>query len=64
MGIATIKQTLSDNFLECKERIHGVLCAPLAGQHVLLLGPPATAKSQLAGSLCASISGPATSSGS
>lgn len=57
MGIATIKKTLSANFLERDEQIHGALCALLARQHVLLLGPPGTAKSQLPRAVCASIGG-------
>lgn len=57
MSIAAIKQTLNSNILERDEQIHGALCALLARQHVLLLGPPGTAKSQLARALCASIGG-------
>lgn len=57
MSISKIKEILSTNFLERDEQIHGALCALLARQHVLLLGPPGTAKSQLPRAVCASIGG-------
>lgn len=43
--------------LERATHVRAVLLALLAGQHALLLGPPGTAKSLLARSLCAGIDG-------
>lgn len=52
-----IQRELSTHFLERDEVIEGLLCALVAGQHVLLLGPPGTAKSKLAHELCRRIDG-------
>ncbi|HHO53564.1 MAG TPA: AAA family ATPase [Deltaproteobacteria bacterium] len=43
---------LDASFLERRAHTRAALLALLAGQHVLLLGPPGTAKSMLARSLC------------
>jgi len=43
---------LDTAFLERRSHTRAALLALLAGQHVLLLGPPGTAKSMLARSLC------------
>ncbi len=47
-----IRNELSATYLEREEVVEGLLCALVAGQHVLLLGPPGTAKSELAHELC------------
>ena len=47
-----IRSELSATYLEREEVVEGLLCALVAGQHVLLLGPPGTAKSELAHELC------------
>src|SRR5690606_32312786 len=44
-------------FVERNEVIEGALAALIARQHVLLLGPPGTAKSMLADELCRRIEG-------
>lgn len=48
----SIRNELSATFLEREEVVEGMLCALVARQHVLLLGPPGTAKSELAHELC------------
>jgi MoxR-like ATPase len=45
--IHQLQRDLASRFPERREVIHGALCAVLAGEHVLLLGPPGTAKSAL-----------------
>ena len=52
-----LRQELSKVFLERERVVDGLLSAMLAGQHVLLLGPPGTAKSLLAQTLCSAIDG-------
>ena len=47
-----IRTELAATYLEREEVVEGLLCALVAGQHVLLLGPPGTAKSELAHELC------------
>ncbi len=48
---------LKASFLERDEIVDGLLCALLVGHHVLLLGPPGTAKSALVNTLTGSIDG-------
>ncbi len=47
-----IREELAQAFLERSDVIDGALTALLAAQHVLLIGPPGTAKSMLADELC------------
>lgn len=55
--LSRIREELAHLFLERGEVIDGALAALLAGHHVLLVGPPGTAKSMLADELCRRISG-------
>jgi len=52
-----IREELQQLFLERTELIDGALAALLAAQHVLIIGPPGTAKSMLADELCRRIVG-------
>jgi MoxR-like ATPase len=52
-----VREELAQMFLERSEVIDGALAALLAGQHVLLIGPPGTAKSMLADELCRRLEG-------
>jgi MoxR-like ATPase len=55
--LRAVQDELSSHFLEREEPIEGLLCALVAGQHVLLLGPPGTAKSELAHEACRRVEG-------
>jgi len=55
--LAGIARELGQVFVERGEVIEGALAALLARQHVLLLGPPGTAKSMLADELCKRLGG-------
>lgn len=55
--LLAIRAELRQTFLERDEAVDGMLCALLAGHHVLLVGPPGTAKSMLAEELCRRIEG-------
>jgi MoxR-like ATPase len=55
--LAAIGAELGQVFVERNEVIEGALAALVARQHVLLLGPPGTAKSMLADELCRRIEG-------
>jgi MoxR-like ATPase len=46
--LRAITQELSDRFFERESVVRALVAAMLAGQHSLLLGPPGTAKSELA----------------
>src|SRR6266581_5473118 len=52
-----IREELQQMFLERTELIDGALAALLAAQHVMIVGPPGTAKSMLADELCQRIEG-------
>jgi MoxR-like ATPase len=55
--LAAIRDELNQLFLERTELIDGALCALLSAHHVLVIGPPGTAKSMLADELCRRIEG-------
>lgn len=52
-----LRQQLNKTFFEREQVIDGFLSALLARQHILLLGPPGTAKSALAQALCSAFDG-------
>ena len=53
--IQQLRTELRSAFFERSSVIDGALTAIVAGEHVLLLGPPGTAKSALANTLCGAI---------
>jgi len=52
-ALEQVRQELREAFIARDQEIDGLLIALLTRQHVLLLGPPGTAKSMLARRLCA-----------
>src|SRR5215208_4530483 len=52
-----IREELKQTFLERGDLIDGALAALLSAQHVMIVGPPGTAKSMLADELCRRIEG-------
>ena len=56
-NIIKIKDFLMSIYLEREEIIHGILVAFVARQHVLLVGPPGTAKSALVADLAKCVTG-------
>src|SRR5271155_5555986 len=55
--LARIREELNRMFLERIDLIDGALVAMLSANHVLIIGPPGTAKSMLADELCRRIEG-------
>lgn len=55
--LALIRGELNQLFLERAELVDGALCALASASHVLVIGPPGTAKSMLADELCRRIEG-------
>jgi MoxR-like ATPase len=55
--LAKIRDELKQFFLERGDLIDGALCALLSSQHLLVIGPPGTAKSMLADEICRRIVG-------
>lgn len=55
--LATIRDELNHLFFERAELIDGALAALLSASHLLVIGPPGTAKSMLADELCGRIAG-------
>jgi MoxR-like ATPase len=55
--LRTIREELRQIFLERDELIDGALVALVAAQHVLVIGPPGTAKSMLADEVCRRLTG-------
>lgn len=55
--LARIREQLNQVFLERAELIDGALCALLSANHILIVGPPGSAKSMLAEELCQRIEG-------
>jgi MoxR-like ATPase len=53
--LLNVEEELSGHFFERKEEIRGLLVGLLSREHVLLLGPPGAAKSELAEELCSRI---------
>jgi len=57
--LQTIESELCAQFLEREEQVRGLLVALVSRQHLLLIGPPGTAKSALASAVVARLSGAA-----
>jgi len=55
--LRSVRDELQQVFLERGEVIDGALAALLSGHHVLIIGPPGTAKSMLADELCRRLAG-------
>ena len=55
--LTEIRNELKAHYLERDEVIDGILIALLTGNHMLLIGPPGTAKSQLISEVCRKING-------
>jgi MoxR-like ATPase len=55
--LRSVHDELQQVFLERGEVIDGALAALLSGHHVLIIGPPGTAKSMLADELCRRLAG-------
>jgi MoxR-like ATPase len=55
--LARMREELNRMFLERADLIDGALVAMLSANHVLVIGPPGTAKSMLADELCRRIEG-------
>ncbi len=53
----TFEEALCARFLERRSVIHGMLVGLVARQHVLLIGPPGAAKSEMAKAVCGAVGG-------
>jgi MoxR-like ATPase len=56
-ALGALRAYLRDSFLEREELIDGLLVSLLAGEHLLIVGPPGTAKSHVLSVLCSAIDG-------
>ncbi|HVC45206.1 MAG TPA: AAA family ATPase [Candidatus Binataceae bacterium] len=56
-NLAAIRTELNHLFLERADLVDGALCALLSASHILVIGPPGTAKSMLADELCRRVEG-------
>lgn len=56
-AMADLTEQLKSFFLERDSVIDGIAAALVAGEHVLLLGPPGTAKSELVHAFCSALGG-------
>jgi MoxR-like ATPase len=56
--LLTAERFLNARFFERADEVRGLILALLAREHVLLLGPPGAAKSELADALCSLVGGP------
>ena len=57
MKFEDFERALASHYFEREREIHGILVALVAGQHVLLIGPPGTAKSEVAKQVCEGVGG-------
>lgn len=55
--IRRIEEELNDLFLEREQTIRTLLCSLLTSENAVILGPPATGKSQLSRAVCSAITG-------
>ncbi len=55
--LSALMREMSSQFVEREEEIAGALLAMLSGEHVLFIGPPGTAKSQMAKVMCERLQG-------
>jgi MoxR-like ATPase len=56
-SLERVRRELGEHFLEREAVVEGLLCALLCRAHVLILGPPGTAKSELAHEVCQRVEG-------
>jgi len=56
-SLERLRRDLCERFLEREAVVEGLLCALLARAHVLVIGPPGTAKSELAHEACRRVEG-------